>query len=72
MRRQHLRRAVKRVFTGNNWWRRLGGEKTDMWQHPQTTSNCCRWQPPCIWGHDSPRSGIRAGGNLLTFGVMIP
>ena len=53
MKRQQLRRAVKRVFTGQ--WRRLGGEQTDMWQHPQTTSNYCRWQPPYIWGHDPPR-----------------
>ena len=52
MRRQQLRRVVKRVFTGR---RRLGGEKTDMWQHPQTTSNCCRWQRPYICGHDSQR-----------------
>ena len=33
--------------------RRLGGEKIDMWQHPQTL--------PTV-----------AGGNLPTFGFMIP
>ena len=37
-----------------NWWRRLGGEQTDKWQHPQTTSNCCTWKLPYICGHDSP------------------
>ena len=36
------------MFTGQ-----VGGEKTDMWQHPQTL--------PTV-----------AGGNLPTFGVMIP
>ena len=50
MRRQQLRRAVKRVFTAQ-----IGGDQTDMWQHPQTTSNYCRWQLPYICGHDSPR-----------------
>ena len=50
MRRQRLKRAVKRVFTSQ-----MGGEKTDMWQHPQTTSNYCRWKPPYICGHDSQR-----------------
>ena len=60
MRRQQLRRAVKRVFTGQ-----ISGEKTNMWQHPQTTSNCYRWQPPYICGHDSLRKW-----NLLTFHML--
>ena len=59
MRRQKLRRAVKRVFTGQ-----IGGEKTDMWQHPQTTSNCCRWQLLTFVVMIPQESGIRASGSI--------
>ena len=34
--RQQLGRAIKRVFNGQSWWRRLGGEQIDKWKHPQT------------------------------------
>ena len=54
MRRQQLKRAVKIVFTGQlveeTGWRAI-----EMWQHPQTTSNSCRWQLPYSCSHDSPR-----------------
>ena len=55
MRIQNLRRVVKRLFTSKIDGGELGGEQTDMWHHPQPTSNCCRWQPPYICSHDSPR-----------------
>ena len=53
MRRQQLRRAFKRVFSGQ-LVEETGWRVDDKWQHPQTTSNCCRWKIPYICGHDSP------------------
>ena len=53
MMRQQLREAVKRVLTGHLV------EETG-WQHPQTTSICCRWQLLYICGQDSPRKWNRS------------
>jgi len=46
------------------WWSRLGWEKIETWQHPQTTSSWCRRQIPYFCGHVPNESGTRAGGSL--------
>ena len=46
------------------WWSRMGWEKIETWQHPQTTSSWCRRQLPYFCGHVPNESGTRAGGSL--------
>ena len=51
-------------FLRVTWWSRLGWKQIDTWQHPQTTSSCCRRQLTYCCGHVPQESRTRAGGSL--------
>ena len=61
--RQQLKEVFKWVSTGH-LWNRMGWEQIDTWQHPQTTSSCCRRQLPCFCAHVPQESGTRVGVSL--------
>ena len=70
--RQQLREAAKMSVLLVTWWRRLGWEQIDTWQHPQTNYSCCMRKLPYFCGHVPQESGTRAGGSLSEKWPKIP